>query len=141
MLQKQIQTDLKTAMLEKNEAVKSVLRVLIGEMNREGKELEDTKVVAAVKKMVENNKIILTSAAASVEAKEQAVLEIKTLEKYLPTQLDEVALKSAIAGIIAEKSYSSLKDMGKIMSDLKTKYAGQYDGAIASKLVKESFNA
>lgn len=128
-LQEQINADLKTAMLQKNEEVKSLLRVVIGEMNREGKELSDDRVLSIIKKMIENAKLIKTAAAES---------EIKILEKYLPKQLTEQELVAAINSIVTTNSYS-LKDMGKIMGELKDKYPNQYDGRVASNIVKNLF--
>jgi len=126
-LQKKINEDLKTAMLQKQEEVKSLLRVVIGEMNREGKELEDSRVISIVRKMIENAKLV------------NNLSEVTILEKYLPSQLDETRLKEEIVKIISEKAYTNIKEMGKVMADLKAKYPNQYDGQIASKLVKEQF--
>lgn len=126
-LQKKIQLDLKNAMLNKQDETRDLLRVVIGEMNREGKELPDARVMAIIKKMIENAKLV------------NKPNEIVILEKYLPSQLDEATLKQEIVKIISEKAYTNIKEMGKVMADLKTKYAGQYDGQVASKLVKEIF--
>ena len=51
MLQEQISIDLRTAMKNKDENVKSLLRVVIGEFGRVGKELSDDQVVSIIKKM------------------------------------------------------------------------------------------
>ena len=127
MLQAQIQEDLKEAMLKKDENVKSILRVLIGEFSRvttnADKTVSDAEVVAQVKKMIENAKLLKNDG------------EIAILEKYMPQQLTESELKIAIDAIAKQHAYT-IKDMGKIMGELKEKYSGQYDGKLASSLVK-----
>jgi uncharacterized protein YqeY len=62
--------------------------------------------------------------------------EIQILMGFMPAQLDEVAVKAAIAGAIEETAASSVKDMGKVMAVLKERYAGQMDFAKASGAVK-----
>ncbi len=124
LLQDQIHSDLKRAMIEKNEPVKSLLRVIIGEFNREeSKNLQDEKVISIIKKMVESCKLTNNTN------------EVVILERYLPIQLNESQLSVVISSIITVNGYT-IKDMGKIMSILKDKYAGQYDGKLASSLVK-----
>lgn len=122
-LQKRIADDLKAAMKNGEESRKSLLRVIIGEMNRVDKNLPDERVIAIIKKMVEGVKLV-----GNVE-------EEKILSEYLPKQLDEAQLTSLISALIFENNYT-IKDMGKIMSALKEKYNGQYDGKLASTLVK-----
>ena len=125
-LQEQIHTDLKSAMLAKNEFTKSILRVLIGELNREGKTVSDDRVTAIIKKMCENAKIVGNDH------------EITILEKYLPAQLSEDELRTIISALVFENSFT-VKDMGKIMGTLKEKYNGKYDGKLAATVVKTIF--
>ena len=124
-IQEQVKADLKTAMLNKDEAKKSILRVLIGEFNREGKEVSDEKATAIIKKMVVNaNDMGNTSEAA-------------LLEVYLPSQMDELELKRVLMNYIMNMDSPSMKDMGIVMAYLKENYSGQYDGKLASTLVRE----
>lgn len=134
-LQEQINAHLKNAILTENSDVKSILRVLIGELNQKGKIHSDVVVVAAVKKLIESAKIIIASPDAG-DRVASALKEISILETYLPKQLSEEALRSSIKGVISLNSYT-VKDMGKVMSFLKDNYAGQYDGKLASVIVKE----
>lgn len=123
-IQEQINADLKTAMKEQNEKVKSLLRVVIGELNRKGKVVGDDQVIAVIKKMIEG-------------AKETGNLdEIPILENYLPQQMSEEDLRKAISGLIYNNSYTA-KDMGKVMAALKTTHSGKYDGKLASSITKE----
>lgn len=134
-LQEQINADLKNAMLTNNSDVKSILRVLIGELNQKGKIHSDVVVVATVKKLIESAKVIIESSDAG-DRVASAHKEISILEAYLPQQLSEEALRSSIRGVVSLNSYT-VKDMGKVMSYLKDNFAGKYDGKLASVIVKE----
>lgn len=124
-IQKQINADLKTAMLKKEVEVRDLLRVVIGEFNREGKDVSDEKASAIIKKMVHN-------------AKDQGNAgEVTILEVYLPQQLDELELKRVLMNHIMNMNSPSMKDMGSVMAWLKQNFAGQYDGKVASTLVRE----
>ena len=58
------------------------------------------------------------------------------IERFLPAQMSEGDTSAAIDTIIADVGASSIKDMGKVMNELKTKYAGQLDMAKAGGAVK-----
>ena len=67
-------------------------------------------------------------------AKEEA--EIAVIERFLPAQMSEEEAKVAIAAVIAETGASSMKDMGKVMSEVKARHASSIEPARASALVK-----
>ena len=136
-LQERIKADLKNAMLTNNTDVKAILRILIGELNQKGKDHSDVDVVAVVKKLIESAKVIIsTPEIAGGERLATAVREISILEPYLPKQLTEEELRNSITLVVSTNSYT-VKDMGKVMSYLKDNFAGQYDGKLASTVVKE----
>ena len=56
--------------------------------------------------------------------------------EYLPKQLSDKDMEKAIAEAMAETGAASVKDMGKVMAELKARYAGQMDFGKASALVK-----
>jgi uncharacterized protein YqeY len=126
-LQETINLHLKNAILTSNTEVKSLLRVVIGEMNREGKIVADEKVISIVKKMIDNAKIVGN------------LNEVTILETYLPKQLTEDELNTVISALIYNNNYT-IKDMGKIMGDLKSIYSGKYDGKLASTLIKSQLS-
>ncbi|HET6838147.1 MAG TPA: GatB/YqeY domain-containing protein, partial [Bradyrhizobium sp.] len=64
--------------------------------------------------------------------------EIAIISAYLPKQMSEDDVKAAIVAIIAETNASGVKDMGKVISALKAKYAGQMDFGKASGMVKSA---
>jgi len=62
--------------------------------------------------------------------------EMATIQSYMPKQMDEAEAKAAVASVIASVSATSIKDMGKVMAELKSKYAGQMDMAKVGGIVK-----
>ena len=74
--------------------------------------------------------------AGRAELAQQEAEEIAIIREFLPKQLSEADTQKAIAAAIAEAGATSVKDMGKVMAALKSRYAGQMDFAKASALVK-----
>ena len=64
--------------------------------------------------------------------------EIKVIEIFLPKQINENETKLIIEKIIKDNNFTSLKDMGKLMNNIKVNYVGQMDMGIASKIAKSS---
>ena len=62
--------------------------------------------------------------------------EIGFIQAYMPKQLSEAETKDAIAAIIAETGAASIKDMGKVMAELRAKFSGQMDFGKASGVIK-----
>ena len=67
-------------------------------------------------------------------AKEEA--EIAVIERFMPAQMSEDEAKTAISAIIAEVGASSMKDMGRVMSEVKSRHASSIEPARASALVR-----
>lgn len=63
--------------------------------------------------------------------------EIAIIKSFLPQQMGEDEISSKIDALITETGASNIKDMGKVMAELKTRYAGQLDMSRASGMVKE----
>ena len=62
--------------------------------------------------------------------------EIAVIQSYMPKQMSEDEAKAAVAAVIAAVGASSVKDMGKVMAELKSRHAGQLDMAKAGAIVK-----
>ena len=62
--------------------------------------------------------------------------EIAVIERFLPKQMSDEEASAAIQAIIAETGASSIKDMGRVMAEVKTRHAGELEPARASALVK-----
>ncbi len=62
--------------------------------------------------------------------------EMAIIQTYMPKQMSDAEAKAAVAGIISAVGATSVKDMGKVMAELKAKFAGQMDMAKAGGIVK-----
>jgi uncharacterized protein YqeY len=124
-VQEKINGDLRVAMKESNKEAKDILRVVIGEFNRIGKEISDANATSIIKKMVGNANEM------------NNISEANFLGKYLPKQLTEDQIDMLVSQIIEDESIDSIKGMGKIMNILQKEYAGQYDGKLASTIIKD----
>lgn len=137
----QIQTDLQTAMRARDMPKVYVLRGLVAaiknlKVEKQVKELPETEITALVKKEVSKRTEALAFAeqGGRTELIEQNRAEIALLEVYLPRQLDATELEAAIKAVSVELGTTQI---GPLMAELKKRYAGQYDGKLASELVKK----
>jgi uncharacterized protein len=86
------------------------------------------------KQREESAKIYEENARPELAEKERA--EIAIIADYLPQQMDEAGAEAAIAAVIADIGASGMKDMGKVMTALKERHAGQMDFGKANGVVK-----
>jgi uncharacterized protein YqeY len=101
-------------------------------------EATDAELLDLLAKMIkqrEESEKIYADAGRGELAKQEAE-EIAIIREYLPKQLSDKDIEKAIADAIAKSGAASIKDMGKVMAELKANYAGQMDFAKASALVK-----
>jgi len=87
-----------------------------------------------IKQREESEKIYADAGRAELAKQESE--EIVIIREFLPKQMSEPEMETAIAGAIAKAGAASVKDMGRVMAELKANYAGQMDFARASALVK-----
>lgn len=137
-LLEQIKTDQLQARIAADKAKASILTTLIGEAEMVGKndgnrDTTDQEVIATIKKFIKN----IDETIAVAGSTETLVAEKDALQVYLPRQLTEPELRVTIGNIIVTQGLSGAKAMGQLMSELKKNHAGSYDGALASRLVKE----
>jgi len=125
-----VNADFMAAYKEKNMEKKDFLGVLKTEVTKETKTPDDMYVIGKIKSMIKN--------AESTNSLSETELEI--LNGYLPKQLTEEEIKTFILNIITDNGFSGGKDMGKVMGLLKEGFDGQYDGKMASQLVKTLLN-
>lgn len=144
-LEQKIMTELKAAMLAKNEGALRSLRaikaaILLAKTSEgaggELKEEDETKLLQKlVKQRRDSLEIFQQQNRADLAQKEQEELDV--IEKFLPKQLSAEELKEAVAAIIAATGASSPADMGKVMGAATKQLAGKADGKAISALVKE----
>lgn len=146
MLRENLQNALKEAMKNKDMPTVSAVRLIIAgqkekDVDARAKGLEcatDADLLSMMQTMIkqraESAKIYTQGSRPDLAAKEEA--EIKVIERFLPKQLTEEETKTALAEIIKKTGASGMKDMGKVMAELKASYAGQIDMGKASTLIK-----
>ena len=107
----------------------------------DGKEecISDGDILAIMGKMVKQRQESARQyeEASRFDLAEREVAEIGVIEEFLPRQLDEAEVAQAIDAVITETGASSIRDMGKIMGALKSKYTGQMDFGAVGPLVKD----
>ncbi len=101
--------------------------------------IADEEILRLLAKMVRQRResIKLYERGGRVDLAEREAEEIVIIEDFLPRQLDDAEIGSAIREAIEEVGATGLKDMGRAMAELKARYAGQMDFAKASALVKQ----
>ncbi len=147
MIRKRLLDAQKEAMREKDAKRLSTLRLINAaikdkdiaarsEENVEG--VSDAEIMGILAKMIkqrqDSSKVF--EEAGRLELAEGERAEIKVIEEFLPRQLTEAEVEAAIAAAIEEVGASSIRDMGKIMGVLKSKYTGQMDFGKVGAAVK-----
>ena len=119
-----------------NAAIKDRDIAVRSEENTEG--VSDNEIILILSNMVKQRKqsIIQYEEGGRIELAEREREEIKIIEEFLPNQLSEQEIKEEITKIIQSKDKLSIKDMGKIMGELKTNFSGRMDFGKASEIVK-----
>jgi uncharacterized protein YqeY len=144
-LEQKIMTDLKTAMLNKDEkglrslrAIKAAI-LLAKTSEGAGGELKPEDETKLLQKLVKQRKdsleIYQQQNRTDLAQKEQE--EIEVIEKFLPSQLSSDELKKEIIIVIEEFGATSPAEMGKVIGAANKKLAGKADGKTISALVKE----
>ena len=136
----QLKADQLTARKAKETLKATLLTTLLGEAGMKGKNARngdptDDEVKDTIKAFLKNARLTLEKLGPIEGGPVMAVnAEIQILTSYLPTQMTEEQLRYTIStGIQAGRWEKSLKAKGLVMKYLKENFAGQYDGADASK--------
>jgi len=125
-VQNKIKQDMVSAMKNKETEKLGLLRVVMGEFSRIGKEVDDEKAIKIIRNMYENAKI------AGNE------IEMKVLDSYLPQMYSEEKVRALVATIIEAHGYKTMKDLGGIMTAIgKNPDAALIDKKYASAYAKE----
>lgn len=135
----------KEAMLNKNEVQKKVLNTLKAEIKNleislrpSGKEMTDGDILALIQKLIKQDKesVEMFKQGNREDLVEATNKEIDILNSLLPEQISGTELEILLTNIIQEVGASSVKDMGKVMGVLKSKYNGQLDMGEASSKIR-----
>ncbi|QHL91902.1 GatB/YqeY domain-containing protein [Sphingomonas changnyeongensis] len=99
---------------------------------------DDLLVIEVMQKMVKQRResIAMYEQGGRPELAAGEAAEVAVIERFLPRMMDDAEAAAAIAAIRDEIGATGLKDMGRVMAELKARHAGQIDMAKASALVK-----
>jgi len=103
---------------------------------------DDVLVTSVLQKMAKQRRESIEMYDAGGRAELAAVerAELAVIEGFLPQMMDEAATRAAIEAIKAELGASSMKDMGAVMTELRTRHGAVLDGKLASGLVKAALS-
>jgi uncharacterized protein YqeY len=112
--------------------------------SRDGKapESDDALVIEVLQKMVKQRResIDMFVKGGRQELADKEAAEIAVIERFLPQQMDEAQTMAAILAIKAEIDAEGMKDMGRLMAELKARHASELDMSKASGLVKAALS-
>ncbi len=147
MLREQFTASLKEAMKNKEARATGTLRLIIAAMkdrdialrgkgNTDG--VDEQEILQMLQTMIKQRRESIEhyENGGRLELAEQEREEITIIERFLPAQLDGDDLDAAVKGTIEELGATTIKDMGRTMTALRERYAGQMDFGKASALVK-----
>ena len=119
-----------------NAAIKDRDIAVRSEENTEG--VSDAEIILILSNMVKQRKqsIIQFEEGGRVELAEREREEIKIIQEFLPNQLTDEEIRIEISKLIDAHEQLTIKDMGKIMGQLKEKFSGRMDFGKASGIVK-----
>ena len=105
-VQNKVKQDMVSAMKNKESEKLLILRVVIGEFARFGKDVDDEKAIKIISKMYDNAKQIANAS------------EMKILHEYLPKKYSEEQVRALVANIVEAHGYKTMKDLGGVMSTI-----------------------
>jgi uncharacterized protein YqeY len=140
-LKEKINADYMSAFKAKNTIAKNLLSVIKGEIQTTEKNsgvenMSDEEVIKILKKTVKSLKETNASFPST-----QTAEELFIAESYLPKQMSEDEIRVAVDAIISSmRTTLTIKEMGKVMGQFNSKYAGLADGKLVSQVVKEALS-
>ncbi len=143
MLKQRVLDDVKTAMKAGDKPRLATLRLISAAIKQrevdERIELDDTQMLAVLEKMVKQRRESISQyeKAGRNDLADQEQFELGILQEYMPEPLSEAEITQLIDEVIASTGASSIKDMGKVVGQLKSKMQGRADMSQVSGLVKQ----
>ena len=146
MIRDDIKAALVTAMKGGDKAATGTIRLIQSALKNRDIELrtssstpdDDALVTEVLQKMIKQRResVELYRKGNREELAKAEEAEIAVIERFLPKQLSDEEASAAIQAIIAETGASTMKDMGRVMAEVKARHASEIEPARASALVK-----
>ena len=142
-----IEKQYKQSLIEKNTNLTSTIRLIKNAIKykdiearglRVKDEIKDQEILSLLQKLIKQRKDSIESfkIANRQDLIEKEQSEIQIINLFLPQQKSEKETESIIDRLIQEQNLNSLKDIGRLMSSLKTDYSGEIDMGLAGKIAK-----
>lgn len=141
-IKEQLQEDIKSAMRAKDSARLSTLRLVTAAIKQkevdERVELNDAAVLAVLEKMIKQRKdsIAQFQAGGRQDLVDIEQAELAILTTYMPAQLSEAEVTTAIQAAITQVGAAGPQDMGKVMAVIKPQLTGKADMGLVSQILK-----
>ena len=141
-LKDRIQQDVKDAMRAKDKSRLAAIRLITAAIKQrevdERIDLDDAQVMAVLDKMAKQRRESISQfeKAGRDDLIAQEVMELEIIQSYLPEQLGEDEINALIDSAMQATGATSIKDMGKVMGQLKPKLQGRADMSAVSALIK-----
>jgi hypothetical protein len=145
-LKQLITDDMKSALKAQDKAALKAIRMILGAIKQkeidERIDLNDGQVMAVIQKMVKQRKDSISqfSDAGRTDLVEVEEAELSIINNYMPKQLSEAEIETAVVKAISDSGADSMKDMGKLMGILKGQLDGKADMGQVSQLIKSKLN-
>ena len=103
---------------------------------------DDVLVTSVLQKMAKQRResVEMYESGGRQELADKEKAELAVIEEFLPQMMDEAATRAAIEAIKADLGASTMKDMGAVMGELRTRHGAVLDGKLASGLVKAALS-
>jgi uncharacterized protein YqeY len=143
-LKEKIQTDLTSAMRNRDEVRSSTIRMILTSIKneevsgKEMRELSESELITVLSREAKKRREAAEAfdQAGAKDRAETERAEGAIIAEYLPKQLSEAEVKELIEAAIRETGANTPAQMGLVMKNLQPKIAGKADGALVSSLVK-----
>ena len=146
-LKNQIKEKLNKALKEKDKNIYPTLRLIVSAIKdteianrtKEKKEISDSDIMSILKKMIKqrNESCEVYKKAGRSELLEIETKEMEVINTFLPKQISDEETKKICEDVVKSVGANSMKDMGKVMGALKSKYSDTLDFSKVSPLIKE----
>jgi uncharacterized protein YqeY len=147
ILKDRIQEDMKSAMRARDKERLAAIRLILAAIKqREVDErigLDDTQVVSVLERMCKQGRESIShyQQAGREDLAAKEAFEIEVIQAYMPQALSEAEIDTLITQAIAATGAQSVRDMGKVMSLLKSQVQGRANMGAVSALVKGRLSA
>jgi uncharacterized protein len=142
-LVERLESELKAAILARDESRRDALRLLIASLRGAEKELqrplhedEELQVLQRERKRRQEAAEAFRSGGREEQA-EAEDRELAVLAEFMPEPLVEEELEEIVDSAIAEVGATSMRDFGRVMADVMPQVSGRADGSVVSQLVRE----